>query len=192
MNGYETINPYDRIKTKMGWFIALGVALIILGAVAIGEAVVATLISVMVFGWLLLIGGIVQAVHAFWVRPWSGLLLQLFIGILNIIVGLLIVANPGASALALTLLMAAFFVVGGVFRLVTAAEEHLPGRGWMLFNGLIDILLGILIWAHWPSSAFWVIGLFIGIDLIFTGWWFITLGTVARRITRPTITSATA
>ncbi len=192
MNDYDRLNPYDRIKNNMAWFIALGVLLIILGAICIWAAVATTLISVMLFGWLLFIGGIVQAVHAFWVRPWSGLLLQLFIGILNIIVGLLIVANPGASALALTLLMAAFFVVGGIFRLVTAAEEHIPGRGWMMFNGLIDIVLGILIWVHWPTTAFWVIGMFIGIDLVFTGWWFITLGSLARRITGPTMTSATA
>jgi uncharacterized membrane protein HdeD (DUF308 family) len=166
----------------------LGVALIVLGTVAIIAAVATTLISVMVFGWLLLIGGIIQSVHAFWVRPWSGLLLQLLIGVLNIVVGLLIVANPGASALALTLLMAAFFVVGGIFRIVTAAEEHFPGRGWALFSGLINILLGILIWAQWPASAFWVIGLFIGIDLIFTGWWFIALAAMAKRLTSPTTT----
>ncbi len=176
MNGYY----YDEIKRNRGWFVALGIALIILGTIAIGTAVFTTLISVMLFGWLLLIGGIIESVHAFWVRPWSGLLLQLLIGVLNIIFGLLIVANPGASALALTLLMAAFFVVGGVFRIVTAAREHFPGRGWAIFSGCINILLGILIWAHWPTSAFWVIGLFIGIDLIFTGWWFITLTVLIR------------
>ncbi|MDB6020583.1 MAG: uncharacterized protein JWQ04_440 [Pedosphaera sp.] len=184
------MNGYDGIKKHMALFIALGVALIVLGSVAIIAAVATTLISVMVFGWLLLIGGIIQSVHSFWVRPWSGLLLQLLIGILNIIVGLLIVANPGASALALTLLMAAFFTVGGVFRIVTAADEHFPGRGWALLSGLINILLGILIWAQWPSSAFWVIGMFIGIDLIFTGWWFIALATLARRLTGPTTTTA--
>ncbi len=175
------MNGYDEIKRNMAWFIALGVALIVLGVIAIGDAFLATLVSVLVFGWLLLIGGIIQSVHAAWVRPWSGLVLQLVIGILNIIVGLLIIANPGASAMALTLLLAAFFMVGGVFRIVTAASEHLPGRGWALFSGLVNIILGILIWAHWPGSAFWVIGLFIGIDLIFTGWWFITLSMLARR-----------
>jgi uncharacterized membrane protein HdeD (DUF308 family) len=120
------------------------------------------------------------------------LLLQLSIGILNIIVGLLIIANPGASALALTLLMAAFFMVGGVFRIVSAAQHHFPGRGWAMFSGVVNIILGILIWAQWPSSAFWVIGMFIGIDLIFTGWWFITLTTLARRGAGPEPTMTTS
>ncbi|HZQ47373.1 MAG TPA: DUF308 domain-containing protein [Verrucomicrobiae bacterium] len=176
------MNGYDEVRRNSGWFVGLGVALIILGMIAIAMAVLTTLISVMVFGWLLLIGGIVQCVHAFWVRPWSGLLLQLLVGALNIIVGLLIVANPGASALALTLLMAAFFIVGGLFRIITAVREHLPSRGWALFSGIINILLGILIWTQWPASAFWVIGLFIGIDLVFTGWWFITMSLMARRL----------
>jgi uncharacterized membrane protein HdeD (DUF308 family) len=179
------MNGYDEIRQHKGLFIGLGIVLIILGTIAIGTAMFTTLISVMLFGWLLLIGGVIESVHAFWVRPWSGLLLQLFMGVLSIIFGLLIVANPGASALALTLLMAAFFVVGGVFRIVTAAREHFPGRGWAIFSGCINVLLGILIWAHWPVSAFWVIGLFIGIDLLFTGWWFISL-TV---LTRPLISS---
>jgi uncharacterized membrane protein HdeD (DUF308 family) len=176
------MNGYDGIRRRVGWFIALGVALIFLGCVAMAAAATTTFVSVILFGWLLLIGGIIQSVHAFWVRPWSGLVLQLVIGILNIIVGLLMVANPGASAVALTLLIAAFFFVGGLFRIILAAVEHFPHRGWTLFTGVIDILLGILIWAQWPASAFWVIGLFIGIDLIFTGWWFVALGIAARRL----------
>src|SRR5258707_15621660 len=122
------MNGYDEVKRNTGWFVALGVALIVLGTIAILTAVLTTLVSVMVFGWLLLIGGIIQSVHAFWVRPWSGLLLQLLIGVLNIVVGLLIVANPGAGALGLTLLMAAFFIVGGLFRIITAVRDRFPGR----------------------------------------------------------------
>lgn len=178
----EFIESYNDVRRNSGWFVGLGIVLIVLGTVAIATAVFTTLISVMVFGWLLLIGGIVQCIHSFWVRPWSGLLLQLFVGALNIIVGLLIVANPGASALALTLLMAAFFIVGGLFRIITAVREHIPSRGWALFNGIINILLGIMIRMQWPASAFWVIGLFIGIDLVFTGWWFVTFSVMARRL----------
>lgn len=176
------MNGYDDIRRNTGWFIALGVALIVLGIIAVAAAVTATLFSVILFGWLLFFGGIIQAVHAFRVRPWSGLLLQLLIGILNVLVGLVIVANPGSSAAALTLLLAAFFIVGGVFRIVLTAREHFPGRGWSIFSGAINVLLGILIWLQWPASAFWVIGLFIGIDLLFTGWWFVLLGGTARRI----------
>src|SRR5690349_20544423 len=95
----------EHLKERTGWFVALGVALIILGVIAMGEVVATTILSVLVFGWLLIIGGAFEMVHAFWVRPWSGLLLQLAIGILYLVVGLAIVANPGASAVALTLLI---------------------------------------------------------------------------------------
>jgi uncharacterized membrane protein HdeD (DUF308 family) len=176
------MNGYDDIRRNTGWFIALGVALIVLGMIAVGAAVATTLVSVILFGWLLFFGGIMQAVHAFQVRPWTGMLLQLLLGILNMIVGLVIVANPGAGAAGLTLLVASFFIVSGVVRLVLTAREHFPGRGWAVFSGVVNVLLGILIWAHWPASALWVIGLFIGIDLIFTGWWFVMLGTTARRV----------
>ncbi|MDB6068195.1 MAG: acid-resistance rane protein [Pedosphaera sp.] len=181
------MNGIDNIARHRVWFIALGVALIALGIVAIATAILTTLISVVVFGWLLLIGGVIQSVHAFWVRPWSGLLLELLIGVLNIVVGLLIVANPGVGALGLTLLIAAFFIVGGLFRIIASADNPFPSRGWAIAGGLVNLLLGILIWAHWPATAFWVIGLFIGVDLIFTGWWFITLAF----LTRKTITPAT-
>jgi uncharacterized membrane protein HdeD (DUF308 family) len=176
------MNEYENLRKHAGWFVALGVGLILLGIIAVGDVMATTILSVILFGWLLVVGGIVQTVHAFWVRHWSGLLLQLAIGILNVVVGLMIVANPASSVAALTLLIASFFVVGGLFRIVMAASEHLPGRGWAILSGVINVLLGVFIWAHWPVSAFWVIGLFIGIDLIFTGWWFISLGMTSRRV----------
>ena len=176
---------YENVRRHTGWFIALGAALIVLGVVGLAAVVHATLVSVIFFGWLLLVGGIATVIHSFRVRQWTGLLLQLLVGILNIIVGLLIIANPGSSALALTLLMAMFFIVGGIFRILMALPEHFAGRGWAFFNGIIDVLLGVLIWVHWPSTAFWVIGLFIAVDLIITGWWFVALGMASRRLLAP-------
>lgn len=176
------MNEHEHVRKHSGWFIALGVALVVLGVIGLVAATTTTLFSVIFFGWLLFIGGIVQVFHAFRVRPWSGLMLQLLVGILNIVVGLFIIGNPASSALALTLLLAYFFIIGGIFRIVMATPEHLPGRGWAIFSGIIDVLLGILIRLHWPGAAFWVIGLFIGIDLFVTGLWFIALGIGARRL----------
>lgn len=176
------MNGHENVRKHFGWFIALGIALLLLGVIGLVDVVTTTLFSVIFFGWLLLIGGIVQIFHAFRVRSWSGLLLQLLLGILNIVVGLLIIANPASSALALTLLLAYFFIIVGVIRIVMASPEHIPGRGWAIFSGIIDILLGILIRVHWPSSAFWVIGLFIAIELLLSGFWFISLGFGSRRV----------
>lgn len=176
------MNGHENVRKHSGWFVALGVALLVLGVIGLIEVVTTTLFSVIFFGWLLLIAGVVQIIHAFRVRPWSGLLLQLLVGILNIIVGLFIVANPASSALALTLLLAYFFIIVGVIRIVMASPEHIAGRGWAIFSGIIDVLLGILIRVHWPSSAFWVIGLYIAIELLLSGFWFIALGAGARRV----------
>ncbi|HLX70468.1 MAG TPA: HdeD family acid-resistance protein [Verrucomicrobiae bacterium] len=182
------MNGHENVRKHFGWFIALGVALLVLGGIGLAAVATTTLFSILLFGWLLLIGGIAQVIHAFRVRPWSGLMLQLLVGILNIIVGLFIIANPASSALALTLLLSYFFIIAGIIRIVMAAE-HIPGRGWSIFSGIIDVLLGLLIRAHWPSSALWVIGLFIAVDLFLTGLWFIELGIFGRKVTASTTQS---
>src|SRR5438552_76718 len=91
------------------------------------------------------------------------------------------VARPVAGALSLTLLLAAFFVVGGVSRIMTALAIRFPGRGWTLLSGMVTLLLGIVIWRQWPISGLWVIGTFVGLDLIFDGWSLVMLGMRARQ-----------
>jgi uncharacterized membrane protein HdeD (DUF308 family) len=174
-------NILETVRNKSGWFIALGIGLIILGTIAVGTSVVATLVSVLFIGWLLVIGGIMQAVHAFGVGQWSGFFLRLFAGLLMLVVGILVVGNPAAGAVSLTLLLAAFFMVGGLFRVTAALTHPLPGRGWILLSGAVTLFLGIFIWAEWPVSGLWVIGTFVGIDMLFDGWSLVTLGFAVRR-----------
>jgi uncharacterized membrane protein HdeD (DUF308 family) len=171
----------QAIRHKSGWFIALGIGLIILGMIALGSSVVATLVSVLFIGWLLVIGGMMQTVHAFGVGQWSGFFLRLFAGLLTLVVGILVISNPAAGAVSLTLLLAAFFMVGGLFRITAALTHPLPGRGWILLSGAVTLLLGIFIWAEWPVSGLWVIGTFVGIDMLFDGWSLVTLGLAVRR-----------
>jgi uncharacterized membrane protein HdeD (DUF308 family) len=158
--------------------------LIVLGTIALGTSVVATLVSVLFIGWLLVIGGAMQAVHAFSVRQWAGFFLRLFAGLLTLIVGLMLVGNPAAGAVSLTLLIAAFFMVGGLFRITAALTHQLPGRAWILLSGAVTLFLGILIWAEWPVSGLWVIGTFVGIDMLFDGWSLVTLGLAVRKLAR--------
>ena len=101
------------------------------------------------------------------------------------VVGIIIVANPGAGALVLTLVMAVFFMVAGLFRIITALVTRFPHWGWLLFSGLITLGLGLLIWRQWPLSGLWVIGTFIGIDMIITGWTWIMLSLAGRRLAAP-------
>jgi len=161
--------------------VVLGIASVILGTVALGASGIVTLASVLFFGWMLVFGGAVQAVHAFWFRRWGGFFRHLLGGVLGIVVGGLMVARPLAGAESITLLLAAFFVVGGVFRIIAALAVRFPSWGWTLMSGVVTLLLGIIIWKQWPISGLWVIGTFVGIDLIFDGWSLVMLGTTARQ-----------
>ncbi len=141
----------QELKKNWGWFLALGVLLIVLGAVAIGRAWLVTLASMVFFGWLLIIAGVVEAVHSFWrQRNWSGFFLDLLTGVLYAVVGLLVVSNPLQTSAALTLLISMFLIFGGVFRIAAALSVRYPHWGWVLLHGIVQLALGVMIWRNWP------------------------------------------
>jgi uncharacterized membrane protein HdeD (DUF308 family) len=164
------------LRGNWGWFLALGALLIFAGLLAISFPVVATLTTVEVFGIVLLCCGVVEIVSAFWARRWGGIFLHILIGLLYLFVGLFLVDRPGLSAAAYTLLLAMFFVAGGCFRIVVALSQRFSGWGWVVVSGGVALLLGILIWRDFPEAAFWVIGTFVGIDLLFNGFSWVMLG----------------
>jgi uncharacterized membrane protein HdeD (DUF308 family) len=157
------------------WFLALGVAWVVLGSVALSSAIFTTKAAVALFGLLMLVAGIAQIVSAFWAGRWSGFLLQLLIGILYAVVGYIVFQHPLESAAALTLLIASFLLVGGIIRIVVALSERMNGWGWVLLNGAVSTLLGVMILHSWPVTGAWVIGLFIGIEMIFNGLYWVML-----------------
>jgi uncharacterized membrane protein HdeD (DUF308 family) len=152
-----------------GWLIAAGVVLTILGVLAIGSAVLTTVLSMRVLGWMLIIGGIVQIVHAFSAPRWRGVVLSLLEGIVYGVVGLLIAARPLESAVVATLILGGFLMISGLFRiLVVPTFLRTRNWGWVMASGIISLLLGLAIWAQWPVSGAWVLGAFVGIEMI--GW----------------------
>jgi len=175
MSDVLIINVTPEMIHHWGWLLAFGIVLVALGIAAIVRATTATVASMVVFGWLLIFGSIFEFLAAFMVGNWSGFFLHLLIAILFAIVGIMMLTRPVISAETWTLVMAMFFLVGGVYQLVYALWTHLPGWGWHLVNGAITMILGIFLAAGWPGTGFWVIGLFIGIDLVFYGWAWIML-----------------
>jgi uncharacterized membrane protein HdeD (DUF308 family) len=173
---------FDVVRRNWGWFMALGIVQIVLGSIALGEVVLVTLASAVIFGWLLIIGGISSIVHAFVERKWGGFIIDLLTGLLYAVVGFMMVTNPGETAVTLTLIIAMFLMIGGVSRIVEALVSALPHRGWVLLNGVVTLVLGIMIWRKWPASSFWVIGLFVGIEMLLYGWSLVMLAIVAKRI----------
>lgn len=174
----------QRIRAHWPWFLALGIAMVALGTFAIGWACMATITvtATLLFGFILLVSGIAEIVHSFWIGRWSGLLFHMLIGVLYTLAGLLIIDQPAEAAINLTLLIAVFLMFSGVFRLVFAVTERFAGWGWVLLNGIVTFFLGLLIYKNWPLSGLWVIGLFIGIDLILNGWTWIALSLGMRKL----------
>ncbi len=164
------------------WFLILGLFLVAVGVFGLIASGLLTLASVLLIGWMLLLTGLVIAIDAFWVHRWTGFFVQLAFGILNLVVGGLLIARPAAGALALTLLLGASLFVQGVFRVAVAATATIEGKGWLVVSGIASLLLGLLIWGEWPTSGVWVIGLFVAIDLIFYGWWLVSAALAARKV----------
>ena len=107
----------ESLRKRWGWFLALGISLVVLGMVALGSSVFMTLATMVLVGWLLIVGGVLEAVHACSCKGWGGFFIDLLTGILYVVVGFMIVANPGTTAVALTLLIAMFLTFGGIFRI---------------------------------------------------------------------------
>jgi uncharacterized membrane protein HdeD (DUF308 family) len=152
-----------------GWFLAFGIVLLLLGIAAVARSVTATVASMVFFGWLLVFAGLVEFVNAFMVGKWAGFFLHLLVAMLFGVTGVLMVMKPVISAEAATFLMSMLFLVTGLYQFVAALWTHLHGWGWQALNGVITAVMGILLLAEWPVSGLWVIGLFVGIDLIVYG-----------------------
>jgi uncharacterized membrane protein HdeD (DUF308 family) len=171
---------FEKVTELWGWFLGLGVGLIVLGVIAFADVMFATLFSVALLGWLLLFSAFFHGVR--WLR---GREVRHFLDLLglvfDLVVGLILVSNPALGALSLTLVLAIFFLVGGVMRLFAGISSDVPHRAWTILNGAISALLGVLLWIHWPVSALWFIGFAIGIELIFRGWVWIMLALWLRR-----------
>ncbi len=169
-----------------GLLLTLGIVELALGVIGLSVAGLVTLASVLFFAWLLVLSGLMHLVRAFRTHGWEGVSLHLLIGILQAAVGVLLLLRPAAGAESLTLLLAALFLVSGLFRIGFALAVRMPGRGWQVLAGLVTAVLGLLITAGWPASSLWVIGTFISIDLIFGGWSFVMIALAARGLARGT------
>jgi len=172
----------EELKKKWYWFLILGFVLITVGTIALGSAVMMTVFSMTLLGWLMIAGGTLEAIHAFGCKRWSGFFVDMLAGLLYVVVGFMVVDHPGAAAATLTLLIALFLLFGGVFRIVVALVMRYQNWGWLLLHGFVNFALGISIWHRWPLSGLWVIGLFVGIDLVFNGWSLVMLGLTAKHL----------
>lgn len=178
----EVAQVSEAVRAKRGWFIALGIVLILAGTAAIVFPHIATLSANIFVGWFLVIGGIAQAIHAFWAKAWGGFFWELIVGLLELVAGLILLAFPIAGIIALTVYLAAMFFVEGIIRAVLAFKLK-PEAGWiwMLLGGILSIVVGIMLWAKLPSSAVWAIGLLVGLNIAMAGWTLLMIAMAAGK-----------
>jgi uncharacterized membrane protein HdeD (DUF308 family) len=171
------------IAERWGWFLALGIVLLLAGVAAIAFPFLSTIAAKIALGWIFLVGGAVLVVHAFSIKEWRGFLAGLLLGLLYLVAGGWLAFFPFTGIITLTILLAALFLAEGVLEVVMAVRvrPH-EGWGWLLLSGLIAIAVGVLIFYELPSSATWAIGLLAGVNLLSTGISFIVLALAGRRI----------
>jgi uncharacterized membrane protein HdeD (DUF308 family) len=159
----------------------LGIIFLILGVVGLGRVLTLTVASVLFFGILLLIGGVVQLFESVKCKGWKSMLWHVLIAILYILIAIEIIARPMVASAILTLLLAAGIILVGIVRVVMAIQLRGIGNWtWPLFSGIVSIILGLIIAARWPVSGLVVIGLFVAIELIIHGWSYIFIAIAAK------------
>lgn len=175
--------PAAMLKHASGLSIAWGVLLVIFGVVAISSPFVAAVAVNALIAWLIILAGCVHAMLAFRAHTAAGVLWKLLVGVAYIAIGLYLFWHPLLGVASLTLLLGSLFVIEGVLDVILYFQMRpLSGVAWILFDGLVTLLLGLLIWIQWPSSSAWVIGTLVGISMIMSGVTRVMLSLAVRRV----------
>jgi uncharacterized membrane protein HdeD (DUF308 family) len=173
-------------RKNANWLMFLGILLIILGVIALGMEVSMTIVSVLFFGFIILAGGIFQLIDAFKAEGWKSVLYHVLIALLYVAAGIIMITDPLLSAVWMTMAIASMLIVVGFLRIFMGLQlRPIKGWGWTVAAGIAAIVLGGMIFAQWPDSGLWVIGLFIAIELIMQGWAMIAIAMAARASAQP-------
>jgi uncharacterized membrane protein HdeD (DUF308 family) len=183
--GFGPPHSLAPLHAKWGWIVALGVVYLVAGIIALGSVMAATVASVLVVGVMMVIAGVAEVINAFQVKTWGRFFFWLALGILYIIAGFVAWDNPLLTAVWLTLFLGAALVASGIVRIFLGFNMKAGSPWvWVVVSGLITLVLGLIILAHWPFSSVYVLGIFLGVDLVFAGASWIGLG-MALRNARP-------
>jgi len=171
----------EEVKKNAGTLVFLGILTVVFGALAVGSPLITGLAVSMFVGGLLVVAGIVRVVEALKSGQLGAGILGSVLGLLTLVCGVLMLFRPLIGLATLTLVMAVYFLVDGITEIVVAFKmKPEKGWGWMLFGGIVALLLGIFIWRQWPLSGAWAVGTLVGIHLLLSGWTMIMTGSAAR------------
>jgi uncharacterized membrane protein HdeD (DUF308 family) len=164
-----------------GWSIAISLLMILAGILAIGLPLAGGIAVNIVVAWLLVFSGVAHLALGWHLRGIGGVIWQTLLGVLYIGIGIYVLTHPVAGLLALTLALAIYLFAEGVLELILSFQiRSRQGRGWLLLDGIVTLILGVLIWRTWPASTEWAIGTLVGISMIFSGTTRLMLSLAAR------------
>jgi uncharacterized membrane protein HdeD (DUF308 family) len=171
------------LRDKWGWIVALGVIFMLAGVIALGSVLMATVSAVYIIGIMMIMAGVTEIITAFNVKDWGKFALWMLLGLLYVAAGVIAFLNPFAAATILTLMLGVALMIGGIVRGFLAWHVREAGKpwGWVAFSAVITILLGLMIVLQWPYSSFYVLGVFLGIDLIFIGSSWLMIGLALKK-----------
>jgi uncharacterized membrane protein HdeD (DUF308 family) len=162
--------PSEMVRQASGWSILWGVSLIVLGMLAVGSPLLAAVAVNAFVAWLLVLAGVVHLIIAFHVHGAGSLIWKLLVGLAYICFGVYLIAHPLLGVASLTLVLASLFLVEGFFDIALFIRmRSVEGSSWVLADGIITLVLGILIYMQWPSSSAWAIGTLVGASMIISG-----------------------
>lgn len=169
-----------EMQRDWGWFVALGGMLLVAGIIVLSSPFTAALNVAATIGWALAILGVIQAVHAYENREHGGFWASLMGAVLKLVVGGIVIANPAGSAVAVVMMGSAYLLAIGLYRTFAALEVRFPRWQWAAVSGVLSFILGLVMLSQWPMNGLWLLGVFIGTDLIVDGLAFMMLGLRAR------------
>lgn len=173
-----------EVRKSWGWFLALGIALMALGVLCIVKAKSATGLSILVLGWVLMISAVFWFVNAFLTFDWSLFFLFLLNALVRGAVGYLLISHPNAGAEGVTMVLAVLFIVGGLYRIITACVIKFPQWWLMVLAGLVSVGLGVFVIMNWSTTSTFFFGILIGVDLLFDGGALVALAASIRSLPR--------
>jgi uncharacterized membrane protein HdeD (DUF308 family) len=175
-------SPSDIVRHASTWSILCGVALIILGVLAVGSPALAAVAVNAVIAWLIVLAGVVHLSLAFYAHRAGSVLWKLLVGLAYIFFGIYLIAHPALGVASLTLVLALLFLVEGIFDIALFFQMRaIGGSSWILVDGIITLALGLMIYLRWPSSSNWAIGTLVGVSLIISGGTRLILSFAVRR-----------
>ncbi len=175
--------PIGSVVTKtVNWSIALSILLILAGLIAIFIPSLSGIAITLVIGWLMVFSGFTHLILAFKTHTTGSLLWELLVGLVYVLAGFYLISHPLAGLLSLTLILAIYLFMEGIFEIILAIQvtpRH--GVGWLWFNAIVTLILAVMIWRAWPFSSGWVIGTLVGISMLFSGMSRLMISLAARR-----------